>query len=399
MTIDFTKSDSEQARSFYWAHGLLSQPTYRVIGYFKRWGNPLNPAVFDNYSTKTKELAYRAFGPAALVGAAAYLATETSLPFVGLLSLGGVMAMEGGRLALHLLAYSNQKKDYVHVRTSALEITRSNPKVMSWNILGFPAGMNYTCGGCIPLKDRFEGIKQLIEQEDPDILVIQECLIDASTFEMFISAFQGKYAHFFIHNGKNKLGTESGQMVITKCPVVNYTFTPFKNNDWTMTRGFTTLQINTPQGQIAVIGTHMESGSKKQDTINRTEQLAQIHNHAKQLTDVSAVVLAGDLNINAARPKEREETRLDEVLIGVHIDGEPTCTNEFNRLRYPHDRSSPETDEWVDQIALIKRSEADTTKKVVRDLKVIPVYNIKGKLDSKHALSDHNPMVATLDLS
>jgi hypothetical protein len=74
MTVNFNHSDSTAARSWYSWHGIVSQPTYRVIEYFTRYGNPADPNVFDNCSTKVREYACRAFGPAALIGAVAFLA-------------------------------------------------------------------------------------------------------------------------------------------------------------------------------------------------------------------------------------------------------------------------------------------------------------------------------------
>jgi exonuclease III len=396
MTVNFEDSDSKQSRFLYCLHGMTSQPTYRVIEYFKRWGNPLTGMA--NYTSRAQEIAYRSFGPAALFGAAAYLSKKVS-PMFGLFTVGGLMALEGARIALHLLAFANQKKNYIHVRGQAPEISSARPRVATWNLLGFPAGMNYTCGGTSPFRNRFPGIVNLIDKEQPEIVVFQECLLDASVTETIIHAFKDKYAHFFIHNGPNKWGTESGLLIMTKCAVSDYTFTPFETNDWTMTRGFATLKIpkHRDRPAFAVIGTHMETGGSEKDTLTRTAQLAQIHKYARSLTDVAAVVLAGDLNIDAAIPSEREKTKIDELLIGVHGTGEPTCTNEFNWLRYPHKKDKSPKSEYVDQIALIRRHAGDV-RNVVQNLKVVPVYKKQGVPDSKTALSDHNLMTADLVL-
>ena len=212
MTVDLDKSDREAASWYRW-HGVVSQPTYRVIEYFKRYGNPVDPAVLDNCSTKTREYAYRSFGGAALVGGAALLATYATLPQIGLL-FGGLLALEVGRTALHVLGFSAQKRNYLHIRGNAQEIHIEKPKIMSWNILGFPAGMNYTCGGCIPFRNRLPEIVDTIRTENPDIVVLQECLMDSSVSEAFVEEFKNDYAHFYTHNGPNKLGLESGLLVI-----------------------------------------------------------------------------------------------------------------------------------------------------------------------------------------
>src|ERR1700733_541898 len=117
MTVDLEKSDA-RAESWYSWHGIISQPTYRVIEYFKRYGNPVDPNVFDNCSKKAGEYAYRAFGPAALMGAAAFLAKKATLPQICLLA-AGLLALEVGRMALHILGFSAQKRNYIHVRGEA----------------------------------------------------------------------------------------------------------------------------------------------------------------------------------------------------------------------------------------------------------------------------------------
>ena len=391
MTVALEKSDA-RADSWYRWHGIVSQPTYRVIEYFKRYGNPVDPTVLDNCSTKAREYAYRAFGPSALVGAVAFLAKHATLPQIGLI-FAGLLALEVGRMALHILGCSAQKKNYIHVRGDADEIHSAEPKIMSWNILGFPAGMNYTCGGCIPFRKRFPEIVETIRNESPDIVILQECLMDASVSEAFIKEFTKDYAHFYIHNGPNKFGLESGLLVMTKSFVSEYTFTPFATNDWTMSRGFATLTIPaSDEGRptFAVIGTHMEAGSAPEDAEKRKEQLAQIHAHAESLT-VTRVIIAGDLNMDTAKQEERDA--LSPVLDSIYApEGLETCTTELNKIRYPDDNSPPK--EWIDQISVIRRSGAPV--RVLPEFKVIPAYQrVNGRIDSKTALSDHNAAVAT----
>lgn len=370
-----TQSDSRVSRSFYYLHGIISQPTYRVVEYFKRFGNPTDPNVLDNGK---HEYAYRALGPLALTGAA-LLISPTALVYIGL----SIAALEVGRLALHILGYVLQEKDYIHVRTGAPEDPSATPKIMTWNILGFPAGLNYNCGGCIPLRERLAEITATIKSENPDIVILQECIMDASVSEAFIHAFKDEYAHFFIHNGPSPLGIESGLLVMSKSPIAEYSFTPFTTNTW-MKRGFVTLKIPAYENRpaFAVIGTHMEAGSDPDDVSNRTKQLAQIHAHAKTLH--CTAVLAGDLNIDA----KTDTTELDKVLCQVHT--ELTCTNELNKIRHPN--SSP-NEEAIDQIGIVKQDSTLLLKLEIS--KVVRAYHKKdGMIDSRNALSDHHALVA-----
>ncbi|HEX2579870.1 MAG TPA: endonuclease/exonuclease/phosphatase family protein [Rhabdochlamydiaceae bacterium] len=392
MSIDLEKSDSTAASWYRW-HGVFSQPTYRVIEYFKRYRNPVNPSVLDNCSTRVREYAYRAIGPLALIGAAAFLAKTVTLPQMGLISLG-LLTLEAGRTALHLLGFAAQKKNHLYVKGNLQPIQSENPKIMSCNVLGFPAGLNYTCGGTRPFRHRFPQIIETIRAENPDILIVQECLMDASVTEAFVNTFKNEYAHFFTHNGPNKWGLESGLLVMTKCPVTDYKFTPFNNNKWTFTRGFATLTIPAHKDRpaFAVIGTHMEAGSSKEDFELRRQQLDQINTYAQGLSAYPTVVLAGDLNIDASLAKEKD--LLEKVLSSVNAPPKPpTCTNELSKIVYPNDKSPVE--EWIDQISIIKKVGKPNLN--ITKLKIIPAYQFDGKTDSKKAFSDHNPIVAILN--
>jgi exonuclease III len=396
---NYSTSDQTSAQLFYKAEAYLEQPIFRVFEYFTRRGNPHASNLLDNYSTKTQELAYRFFGPAALIGAAAYLyAMPAALPAAALMSAGAMLTCGIAPLALHLLAYASQQKNHIHLRTNAPEIGCYNPKIMTWNILGLPAGLNYTCGGQRPFRQRFPGIAELIHQEKPDTLILQECMLDAKVTEMIIQEFKREYAHFFIHNGPNMFGIESGLVVMTKNSVYDYSFTLFeKGVSWKKMRGFSMLKIKAGPEDLhpafAIIGAHLEPGSVSEAQDVRKAQLEQIHRFAKELTDVDFVIFAGDLNISAV---DSEGEQLDPVFKDLHKEGEPTCTNVFNKMRYPEDKAAD--DEWIDQIALILRNEADATQNVIQSLKVIPVFkNKEGRPDSTIALSDHNPLIATLN--
>lgn len=400
-SCDFSTSDQTIAQLFYKAEAYIHQPIFRVIEYITRRGNPTSSHVFDNYDSKTAEIAYRSFGPAALIGAAAYLCVSPQwIPRVIVATVGAVFTFGVLPLAVHLLGYMSQTKNYIHIRTRVPEIPCNNPKIMTWNILGLPAGLNYTCGGQRPFRDRFPGIAQMIRNEQPDTVIFQECMLDAKVTEMIMQEFKDEYAHFFIHNGPNTFGIESGLLIMTKNSAHDYSFTLFeKGVSWKKMRGFSTLKIkmhpNDNGPTFAIICTHLESGNEQEDRDVRAAQLLQIHNFAKeQLKDVDFVVLAGDVNIDANGPEGKD---LGEVLKGIHRDGEATCTNVFNKLVYPHDKCP--NDEWLDQIALILRNDGDAAKDVIKNLKVIPVYkNKKGQPDSSTSLSDHNPLVATLKI-
>ena len=384
----FTTSDSSFARTIYTVHGYVSEPLYRTLEYVRRWGNPLDPKVFDNCTTKVKELAYRTFAPATLVAGALYFYDQ--LPLRELVVLGAVG--EVARLGLHVLGYAAQKKQYIHIRTKAAVTSTTSPIVATFNLLAFPAGLNYTCGGCTPLRNRFSGIVALIREAKADVIVLQELVMDTKTLELFAKEFEQEYAHMFVHNGPNLVGVESGLMVLSKLAVTAYSFTPFNDQYWGMMRGFTMLEAKAnPQdatSSFTIIGTHMEAGSTVASNKIRDSQLKQIHDAANKCTSSKAVILAGDTNINMKNTVAVQESRIAEFLVEPYQEGPATCTNVFNRARYPEHKYPDE--EWVDQVALVRISH-DNVQYKKTEQKVLRAY----EASTKTALSDHHLLVAT----
>ena len=373
-TTDYLSSDTSRlSRHLYWAYGQLSEPIYRVIEFITRCRNPLDPTKYDHHS-KPVELAYRALVPLmALAGASRFSFRQLSM------GAGCGIAFEIGVLLLHRVACSYQSEKFIHVKGNIQPRNIDNPKIATWNIFGFPAGGNYSYGGCTPFCDRFEGIVRTIREQKPDILVLQEC-IDAKIPEWLIKEFKGDYAHFFIHNGPEKQALESGLMILTRCPVESYDFIPFTDNVFGMQRGFAAMKIRASGKEYVIIGTHLISGQPQV----RQKQLQQIHEYAKK-QECEAVIFAGDTNIHSNSEKEVAESNMNQVL--SYYDTEPTCTNTF-RLR-PEERDPAQ--ETIDQIAIV-RSDVKSKEDVISQPIIVPGY----ENSSKTARSDHHMLVATI---
>ncbi len=377
MSVNFNNSDSGVARALYQAHGYLSEPAYRAIEFITRCRNPLTPGIFDHYSTKPRELAYRMFAPGLLIAGTAYLVKQMTIRQFCVLSGCGLL-LEVVRLSLHLTAVSYQKKNYIHVKGNAKVVKTDTPTIASWNVFGFPAGGNYTWGGCTPFRNRFSEIVETIRKADPDILVLQECIMDAKIPEDFIREFKDTYAHFFIHNGPQNFTLESGLLVMSKCPVLSYDFTPFTEKGGGINRGFATLKIMGREKTYAIIGTHMEAG----DAEKRKSQLAQIHAAAKKI-NTDLVIFAGDSNVDMNSP---ESQVIHQALLYPNL--EITCTNVFRKLRNP--KETGVDDEAIDQIAIINRG--GELKDKLHKRNVILGYENR----SSTARSDHHMLVATI---
>jgi endonuclease/exonuclease/phosphatase family metal-dependent hydrolase len=366
-------SDSQLARTLYYVHGVISEPAYRTVEHIIRC------------TKKTKDFAFQAFASGLLlIGGAAYL-LKNPLKNMGpwqicVMSgwvLGALIVYEAVRRIVYFYACKNQERSYIQVKGKVQEIVKNDLVIATWNVLGFPAGGNYLWGGCIPIRDRFKRIADTIREQNADVVILQECLIDGKLPEAFISEFQKEYAYFFIHNGPHGSKIESGLLVMSKCAVKDYNFTPFAAQGNGFNRGFATLQIKLLNGKTAtIIGTHMEAG----DHPMRVKQLGEIHAAAKKLDDASIVVFAGDSNIDMNVPQEVEETKIRKLLVNPY-DKENTCTNAFR---------SSDPEEKIDQIAEIQRDVASST------FLTYPTRVMGYGNNWETALSDHHMLVAKI---
>ncbi len=359
----FLDISSKLAEPICWAYGLLR---YRMV-------SPLDK--FDSHANKIVEIATRAF-----IAITAIFALVTLVIPIVFIALG--LASKITRA----IGFALQKDNYTHIRGQLPEKTLDGEaKILTWNICGIGGGMHYDHGGVISWRSRLEWIVGKIQKEDPDVLVLQE-IYDTALLEALIAKLGPQYAHFFAHLGPNVMGSVSGELVITKCAVNRFTSTSFENNDWTLNRTFTTLDIKAKPSDLLpaarIVGTHLIHD----DNAKRMVQVAQVvHSLAKETLQLPTV-LAGDLNLE--REKADEGRVLDRHFIHGYQGTEPTCTNELVRQWDPKKWGTP--GETIDYISLFRNN---------IDAQLVNTRMIKAYTDdynTRTALSDHNALVSTL---
>lgn len=369
-------------RFFLRASSLLAEPACKAFELLRfRLVMPLDPKKFDNYPSVMQEIAFRAF----IIAAAVFAGCSIWLhPFPILFT---AVALTSTIKILRAIGYALQKNDFTYIQGSALEKpVGSNLKVMTWNVCGISGGMHYDHGGVISWRARLDKIVEMIRKEDPDVLILQE-IYDTELCEALQEKLGPHYAHFFTHLGPNVLGSEGGLLMATKNKVANFSHTSFENNDWTLNRGFASLELQDSRGQgcIRIIGTHLIHGS---DDEKRKPQVGQIANFVQQLPKLPTVI-AGDLNI------ERDEagrTILNAHLIHGYQGTEPTCTNRLAQQWENNPKASP--DEMIDYISFFKNTVADNSVRF-EECKALASYD-PITFDTQTALSDHKALVATI---
>jgi len=382
MSLEISESDwdrtfldlsSKTAEPLCWAYGLLR---YRLVA-------PLDPKKFDNCDTQTREIATRAL----IAVGAFFLCVCATVPL-----LFTALVLGATSKIFRAIGFSLQKNGYTHVRGSAPEKKlEGQAKILTWNICGI--------GGVNDWRLRLNDIVAQINAEDPDVLVLQE-VYDTALAEALIEKLGSRYAHFFTHLGTNVWGSTGGGMVISKCAHTRFTNESFKNNDWTLNRTFTTLDIKAkPEDALPcarIIGTHLIHDSNP----NRMAQVAQIVDSVFKETFPVPTVIVGDLNLE--RDKAEEGGLLNPYLRHGYVRNEPTATNELARQWEQKKQAAP--GETIDYVSLFKRQLADGRQ--------LPVVDENIRLDNCHlvkafdetyntrtALSDHHGVAATLVLA
>jgi len=378
----FLKASSYLAEPFCGAYGMLR---YRLVA-------PLDPKKFDNCSTKSREIGYRI-----LIGAGAGLGLYC-LTAAPLAVTSGILALGAASKLLRAIGFALQKEGFTYVAGQAPEKELDGPlKIMSWNVCGIGGGFHYDHGGVIDWRSRLDGISSKIEKEDPDVLILQE-VYDAALGEALIEKLQSRYSHFYFHMGKSAMGSVGGCMVVSKCAPHRFTNTDFTTNDWRLKRGFATLEIKAaPKDRLPVariIGTHLIHGDEPKDRAARVAQVSQIVAHLANQRLRLPTILAGDLNME-------RDGKAGEILHAHLKHGytalQPTCTNRL--VSQWEEKAKSVWHETIDYISLFKeKPHLPVIEKRVRfvECRISPAYD--ESYDTKTALSDHQALVARIDL-
>lgn len=359
----FLDISSKLAEPICWTYGLLR---YRMVA-------PIDK--FDCHENKIIEIATRAL---IVLGAIAALASLV-IPIA-------FIAIAIASKITRAIGFALQEDHYTHIRGQLPEKTLDGEaKIMTWNICGIGGGFHYDHGGVISWRSRLDQIVETIKKEDPDVLILQE-IYDTALLEALIAKLGPHYAHFFAHLGSNVMGSVSGELVITKCAVDRFSNTSFDNNDWTLNRTFTTLDIKAKPDDllpsVRILGTHLIHD----DNAKRMVQVAQIVDSIAQETLALPTVLAGDLNLERDKPEEGGV--LSRHFIHGYQGDEPTCTNELVRQWAPEKWGTP--GETIDYISLFKNN----VNAQLTNTRMIKAYS--DDYNTKTALSDHNALVSTL---
>jgi endonuclease/exonuclease/phosphatase family metal-dependent hydrolase len=369
------------ANAFSWTHGLLG---YRLVA-------PIDPQKFDNASSKAKEIGVRVL---------IVLAAVTAASFAGIYLLLTAAVLGSTSKLFRAAGFYFQKNGFTHIRGDAPEksITEGQAKVMTWNIRGHGGGLHYETG-VVHWHSRIDRICDAIRKEEPDVLVLQE-VSDTSLIESLVAQLKSQYAHFYTHIGTDMWGKETGCVVITKCPVHQFTHTPFLANDSKAQRGFETLEIKAhPEDEVPcarIIGTQLSSGKEAKEI--RMHQISEIVDTLAQKKLAVPTLFVGNMNVDRDSPEEG--AYLSQYLYHSYQDKEPTYSAALGSQWAPIYEGKEESRDFV---SLFKREPAQDPQKRIfpvaeKGIRLLNSYLVKAfdeTYDTKTALSDHHAVVTT----
>ncbi|HSX13376.1 MAG TPA: endonuclease/exonuclease/phosphatase family protein [Chlamydiales bacterium] len=352
--------------------------SYRLIRY-----DLVTPMEFCDSSAK--EIVNRTLiCPGAII--ASTLICNYPVPIIAGLAFIGL----SGKM-LRALGFALQSGNFTHVLGQGSEKNlAASLKLMTWNICGLAGGFSLDHGGVLPWKERFDAIVKTIKSEDPDVLVLQE-IVDTELAESLIEKLNTEYAHFFIHLGSSVWGVGSGCMVLSKCAIHDFSFTSFSNRDWTLHRGFASLELKkSPEEEkpcIRILGTHLLYGRPSVAHASRMQQVAEMIDSIAKRTFSIPTIIAGDLNIE----RDHEDgVELNNLLHHGYVGIEPTCTDQF-LAKWSQEKALQFPEETVDYISSV-RSEPPV---IFQDVHIVPAF----ENDVRTARSDHHALVAEIKIT
>ncbi len=164
--------------------------------------------------------------------------------------------------------------------------------LLSFNACMYESGFPMLLGGVMPASFRLERLIHLVQEKDPDILVLQEFSLGPS--QVLMEALKEMYPHFYTNVGEpaawmqhRTVGPEL--FIASKAPIISEPkFIPYEKGTHKM--GFFCLETPT----CWIVNAHFPEEDQE-------EVLRQVANEVKKLN--KPCVLAGDLNYRNKIPK------------------------------------------------------------------------------------------------
>lgn len=316
---------------------------------------PFHPGEYGQCENRVLEIFHRIFQAAYSVPLA-FLA----LPFA---------------IAGHLMLFTGEIFGAQNVRyTKGLgpENRAEAAKILHLNACMMQGSLPLRFGGVMPALHRIEDLKNLITEQDPDIVLL--CEIGDVVAPKIAGALNEDYASFYSKMGSAAFGMSSGLFVASKIPFLQSSFTPFNTlgsgAQSFFHRGFFQIELE----DKVILYTHLQPGHEESDREVQQAQFAQL-NEAMDAIE-KPIMLIGDLNVDIHRDYNFIAENRYKWIDPANRDVTESCTDNLeNKLQ----NDPLETRGWLFDYAL--------TKEIDGTVNYIDTYN------SETPLSDHKAIL------
>ncbi len=208
----------------------------------------------------------------------------------------------------------------------AIPVPAAALRVVTYNVLNFPGSTGTS---------RLDDFRMVLEEVDPDVLVVQE-MLSASGMNQILSSALNYYAPGEYAAGPFVDGPDTDNALYYKVATVDYVShqeiaTALRNISEYVVRpaGYTSSDA-----EIRVYSLHLKAGSTSTDKSKRLAETTILRNHMNDLDAGSAFMVAGDLNIRGSSESAYQK------LVGSEADNDGRVLDPINRPGYWHDSYS-----------------------------------------------------------
>lgn len=257
-------------------------------------------------------------------------------------------------------------------------------KVLSFNIWDLPLFFVRN------RKSRFEGLLKYLESSDADIVCLQEAF-DVSHRERIIEKFKNKYN--YVGDGAFRkilfikiFDKTGGLMMLSKFPVKFKRFVPYSRlfnsgiGEMFARKGFLEVILETPNGDLRVINTHLHEETPFFDRSIRLSQLRKIFSKIEGID--LPTLLMGDFNQHSMTHQKDFAEYFDSFGLQHPLHQEPHLPTYRPENIY--------VDNWINRTKVPKRFDYIMVKSM--DALGLEATHYKPE-HLEVELSDHDPLV------
>lgn len=264
-------------------------------------------------------------------------------------------------------------------------------KIMTWNIFMVPPLIFKSCQ-----TERASLIAEYIQQINPDILVLDETFMK-STRTIIYDKLQISYPFSSTITKPGFFKTNSGIWILSKYPISNQhaiTYKKKKGSDIFAKKGAIFVNVSLQSKTIQIIGTHAQSLNKNNNT--RKKQFLQLKQKMldKYFKDSIPQFIIGDLNCNYYDSTEYQLLQTSLDVLPINFTGEKYSWNGIeNDLANTFSDHTLETLDYI----LLRKQHQNIAK--ITSTEILKPYSKEVYCTKKfHYLSDHHPVISTVEL-